>query len=680
MVWLRSELVQRSLFVFLLPLLILVSFIAVNHQFFTQPHNKMGDEAVNGLSIIRASHFQEYLGPYSRFGFHHPGPISFYYYAFMERAFFFIGSEHGRHLLAQVLLNCIFLGMALHLTCVSFESKFSAVLLGVVTAATLSNALGGGFYVSLWGPAIIVLPLLVFVLAAARLALGCIRDALFLAFSTPFIVQNQVGSVVIVGPLLLLAIGLGLGNRRRQREGGLPHHGGEGTVPRGTLLGVVSPPGGKGGSPQSHELICVLVGLVFFLAAFFPPIYEQFSAPEGNLTKIVSFFLQHGAANHTWTEAIRCVAAVFRDSVPPAAGGNPFFVIVPLLILSGLGFAARGKRDSPRFLLLLFTGSGLLLSVFGGTRTAWELHKYLFWMDYAFVALLFFMAIHAITSHSRIPPPGRAVVAGLVVVLGLYSFARNARVPAPVYDDTVDQLIAAIKPARQKTYELTWGAKGPHHMQWPVAAGLAYKLIRHGYRVGVPDDWLFMFGEQLACEGRDSIEPIWVFSADKYQEGEQAHPVCQHTFTYGGTTIEFGLMKPVSLPLNIGYASSDVYFRNFFPAQNDLRWVRGDSGTITFVLDESDLKRAQYELSLVLGSARALELVVSINGLQLGRAALHGLAAEKCRQILDAGMLKAGLNAVTLALAPATSHEQQVTSEEETASLAFRELTLQPAR
>ena len=45
------------------------------------------DYAADSLQVIKAKHFRETLGQYSRYGFHHPGPAFFYVLAWGELFF-----------------------------------------------------------------------------------------------------------------------------------------------------------------------------------------------------------------------------------------------------------------------------------------------------------------------------------------------------------------------------------------------------------------------------------------------------------------------------------------------------------------------------------------------------------------------------------------------------------------
>ena len=56
--------------------------------FFRQSYYELWDSAANSLSVLRAKHFAQVYGPYSRWGFYHPGAVLFYVQALGEWVFY----------------------------------------------------------------------------------------------------------------------------------------------------------------------------------------------------------------------------------------------------------------------------------------------------------------------------------------------------------------------------------------------------------------------------------------------------------------------------------------------------------------------------------------------------------------------------------------------------------------
>ena len=84
-----SDDAMKRLTAWLLTLGIIVAIVADSSDFFfRRPYYEFWDLAANSLAINRAKHFAELYGSYSRWGFHHPGPVFFYVQAFGEWLFY----------------------------------------------------------------------------------------------------------------------------------------------------------------------------------------------------------------------------------------------------------------------------------------------------------------------------------------------------------------------------------------------------------------------------------------------------------------------------------------------------------------------------------------------------------------------------------------------------------------
>ncbi len=75
----------RTFVLLFLPLVVLL--VVTGPAYFGSPIFEVGDFAANALQIEHAKHLSEWLGNYSRFGFHHPGPAFFYVYAIGDLVF-----------------------------------------------------------------------------------------------------------------------------------------------------------------------------------------------------------------------------------------------------------------------------------------------------------------------------------------------------------------------------------------------------------------------------------------------------------------------------------------------------------------------------------------------------------------------------------------------------------------
>ena len=110
---------MKRLTAVLLTLGIILAIVANSADFFfRQPYYEFWDLAANSLAVLRAKHFSELYGSYSRWGFHHPGPVFFYLQALGEWLFFDLlhltPAPFNAQTLANLCMTATFFVAALH--------------------------------------------------------------------------------------------------------------------------------------------------------------------------------------------------------------------------------------------------------------------------------------------------------------------------------------------------------------------------------------------------------------------------------------------------------------------------------------------------------------------------------------------------------------------------------------
>ncbi len=238
----------------LLALGIIVLLAANSADFlFRQPFYEHWDSAANSLSILRARHFSQLYGPYSRYVFYHPGPAFFYVQAFGEWLFY-----DALHLVVtpfqgQLLINlCLMTGFFVAALSV-FAHRLPerrrwlflcvALGLGIVHFGLMGNLpsmydmLGGTTaFLSVWSAHSLVLPFLCLLTAGAAVGAGWGRNLPLLVVAGGFLMEH-VAQPLFVGPTAAVAyLGLIVSCARRQhaRASGAPD--GTGKSPRGGWL------------------------------------------------------------------------------------------------------------------------------------------------------------------------------------------------------------------------------------------------------------------------------------------------------------------------------------------------------------------------------------------------------------------------------------------------------------
>ena len=228
----------------------------------------IGDGAVIELYTLHAAEGRQLLGPYSRFGFHHPGPVMFY-----ALAPFYAASGHQTTSLSAgaLAINLASLGviswvMVRAAAPIALSLALSALLLTFVlrVPALLTSA---------WNPHLPVLPLVALLVVGASVATGDVRLAPLMAALASFVAQSHLGLAAVS----LVASGGGI----------------IAAAVRSALV-----------LERRESLACWLKRATWVLALLWVfPIAEQIVYRPGNLWRIVAFFFFEGEAGRVSTSA-----------------------------------------------------------------------------------------------------------------------------------------------------------------------------------------------------------------------------------------------------------------------------------------------------------------------------------------------------------------------------------------
>ncbi len=222
---------------FLLALAIVLALVANSADFFFHtPFYETWDSAANALSVDRAKHFAQLYGPYSRWGFYHPGPALFYIQALGEWLFYDLLRLTPAPYNAQTLLYvCVSVGF--FVAALRVFSRWlaagrerwwflCAALVVAILHFTAVNrlhsydpVLGPNVFFGLWSAHALVLPFLCLLAAGASVAAGEGDDLPLLALADGFLLQTHVAQPLFVLPLTFLALaGLIWRCAREQRD------------------------------------------------------------------------------------------------------------------------------------------------------------------------------------------------------------------------------------------------------------------------------------------------------------------------------------------------------------------------------------------------------------------------------------------------------------------------------
>jgi hypothetical protein len=465
-----------------------------------------GDWAVLNLRVEDVGRITPFVGPYSRFGWNHPGPLLYWVLAV---PYHLLGGRPVALLAATALVSAAAVAAALALAW--RRGGLPLLLASGAALGLLAQAIGPALLRDPWNPYVTILPLALFTFLAWSLAEGdrwMWPPALAVG---SFLVQSHVGYAVMVGAVGAAAAFIAWRRRR--------------TAP---LL----PPDRRG----RRALIGLTVGIV--VLAWAPVVIDEV-AGTGNLTDIASYFLSSDeapagsgvaigqAARHLTVPDAPWLGAKEPNGEDGAIlGGETSALLVPLLAF-GLAILAAAKArqwSAVRFqgLVGVLAVSGLVATsritgpVFAYLVRWWWVIACLWWLSTLWSAAV------ALTHWARLPRTARAtmpwLVAPLLAVVVLSTTvhtadaADDAATPDPaateVLGHLLDPTVAALKgsgPVLVVATGSVWGT---------TADAVRLELEHNGIQVAAPPRDAFRFGEERSTDERQPVATVWVVSAD----------------------------------------------------------------------------------------------------------------------------------------------------------------------
>ena len=167
---------------------------------FSVPYYPYGDSAVNSLLVVRAEHLRQFVGNYSRVGFHHPGPALIYMLAAGEVLFkdilHVVPSPWNGQLLGVSLYVSFFISLT---TATIYRMVRSTVAASIAFGLSILFAARQGLFANDWFPVLYVSAFLLFVVAAAGIASGRTADLPGYVLASATLVQGHVAFILFVG-------------------------------------------------------------------------------------------------------------------------------------------------------------------------------------------------------------------------------------------------------------------------------------------------------------------------------------------------------------------------------------------------------------------------------------------------------------------------------------------------
>lgn len=450
-----------------------------------------GDIAVIESYTFDVLHGQLLVGPYSRFEWHHPGPL----YMYVLAPFYALSGSRASGLAAGALTVNLLSFATIGWVSLRIASPTLGILLG--SAATLFIVRTHAILASAWNAHAIVLPMLASIALAAAIGAGRLNLLPLLVAFISLTAQTHVGVVPVASALCCAAVAMAAMRLSRLHDVAAWRH--------------------------FRRVLIVSASLGALLWA--APIVEQLTHEPGNLTQLWRFFrsdqprLPFFAAAAVWTDQMSgWLRPSFTIALGLPARSTPSIPVALLAMLAVLSMmplariAARAGREFSASLAvtaLVCAGTAL----WSTTRiTGGVFDHQVFWMS-CIGPLVLVVVVNAVVDAWRsgsasILWPARTVLLGgfSILVLG-HGYAELKQIVDRSYRPFPPELAAQTiadeteKFARQRGGRILITFDQP---AWEVAAGAIVQLQKRGVPIAVESAATWMFTDVLAPTGAET--------------------------------------------------------------------------------------------------------------------------------------------------------------------------------
>ncbi len=415
-----------------------------------------GDYAANSLSVEEAKDFRQLLGPYSRFGFHHPGPLIFYFRAATEKALAsFELSPYSVHNISQFILNVLSVFLMLLLLSWHSRSVLTPVVFFVFLWAIFQN-IDPSLWFDTWGPYAVICSSALYVVSCAALMRGRSVGLIPLILTGSLILQTQVSTVAIV-PLLAVM----------------------------SFLFYTK----KAGARRWKYLLW-LSG-VFLLVLWIPPLLDLISAEKNNISRLYSAS-QRNSEGQSFLSALNYLLSFY---VPGVVKNKVMWFLGLFVFLWAIPLSSNKFYFHLRTLLTVCVLSSLVYAL----RIPGDLHPYLFSYHYAISSLcyglLFVLPFEHFVRH-RLSELFLTLLLLLFLSLstGMYSRAHYNAQCSQISADIVHRIEPEPSTLYRIDIDVTTDEKA-----WARALGIGLELERKGVLFCLNRKWSRLFNEAKRC-------------------------------------------------------------------------------------------------------------------------------------------------------------------------------------
>jgi len=476
-----------------------------------------GDLAITEMDVINAMHGHLLLGPYSRVGFHHPGPL----FSYLTVPLYSLLGVTG----ILITALCIhFISVVTILVCSLRAAGKKFFLCNALFIALLLYSKPQGFFLSYWCPFVTVLAFGAFVFVCLQLSRGSLRALPYIVIAGSFLCQEHVLYVPVVAICFFLCAWIycayNSGELRKQK-----------------LVFYAS------------------ASLAFVL--WLPVLYQQFFFHDGNISKIVQYFMSAPFMHPPVKEIIRVVFMSIA-LIPQAFWhflGNPvvsftivgfdhlslapnIFITVGFIqcVAAALGFIIF-RRHTDRYVasigILLAALLGIALVSLYNIREPFIRHYLVTWisilslLSLSCLALFFFLIPFArlLPVHLRrsaaVRLPALKVLGGVLVLALLCAVLIQSMPPFYWFNkQTMGKKVTVTNPLCETVYQFLAARKEKPLIfvdgsAWVTAAEIVSYVHRKNVPFYINNEMLSVFGSQFKKSGGEPVDTVYITNCEQ---------------------------------------------------------------------------------------------------------------------------------------------------------------------
>ena len=463
-----------------------------------------GDWAVLTLRVEDVGRHTPLVGPYSRFGWNHPGPLMYWLLALPYQLF---GDRPESILTAAATLNALTVA---GIGAVAWRrGRLPLVALTMAALAVLIHGLGPTTIRDPWNPFLSLLPLALLTVLAWSILEGDHWMWPPLAFVASFEIQSHVGYLpmvtVVFASVLLIAW------RQHSMRSLIP-------------------------TPRRQRLWIFAVTFAVLVGCWIPVVIDQFSQ-TGNLGAIFDYFLStndrpagFATAFHVAADQLRLPSAPWLGRAELAGsdgallGAGLITIVIPLVAMAvSMVVARKAKAHSAvrlQLIVIALCVAGLISTarvvgpVFDWIVRWWWVVAYLWWLSIAWALWSALRTAFRSEASQRVMITVTAAVASIIILAAtgpVRDAAATAQPPSPSIGIVLNGFLQPTLDSLQGSGPLLVVTTGS--VRGDYGDALRLQLERVGIEVVAEADMVSHLGPERAESVRTATGTLWIVSA-----------------------------------------------------------------------------------------------------------------------------------------------------------------------